>query len=561
MKTSIRFEVLDRFNGDASRRGLSPSLIRSALFASLVGLALLSGCGGGNPQVTNYPPPSPQVSVTVSPSTASVDQGATKQFSAVVSGSSDQAVTWSIQEGSAGGSISRTGLYTAPAAAINVHVVAASVADPAHFSSAQVTVNTVTVSMTSASIVGVARGRQRQFTAAVTGTVVRDVTWSIEEGAAGGTITADGVYTAPASGGPFHITARSVADPSKAATAAVILTEGGFRALSTPTLVPRANHTATLLPNGKVLIAGGNQNDGHTYLSPSSAEVFDPLAETFSATGSMSIARAGHTATLLNNGTVLIAGGGFSNEVTAEIYDPKAGSFTRVGDMTAGRSWHTASLLNDGRVLIAGGFLQDGLCWDCTPLKTAEIYDPVTQTFSPAGDMPDARALHSASVLLDGKVMMAGGVGNGCPGTNNTVAVFDPSTNGFDAAVNLPRPRLGHTATVLDDGRVLITGGELWDYCDWNSSIYKTAVVFDPSSKSYSPEQLMAEPRRAHSATLLVNGKVLIVGAIAELFDPATSSFIQIGEPNVSGVGRRATRLLDGRVLFTGSTQVAEIYE
>jgi hypothetical protein len=454
---------------------------------------------------------------------------------------------------------------------MDAHVVATSVADPSKSSSALVTVNLVSVSMPSTA--GVPRGRQRQFTAVVAGTVVKDVTWTVEEGAAGGTITAEGVYTAPMSGGPFHVTARSVADPSKSATAAVVLTDAGFRMLNTSTLVPRISHTATLLPDGKVLIVGGSKCDvnGCSLRQSfpfdrllSSAELYDPTSETFSATGSMSIARAFHSATLLNNGTVLVTGGlspGGGAGAIAEIYDPATGSFTRVGDMAEGRIQHTASLLGDGRVLIAGGFEGNANDFGFFPTPTAEIYDPATQSFSPGGEMPQEAASQTASVLLDGTVLVAGGFGNSCPGRGAGVAIFNPASNSFRANVSLPERRAGHTATTLNDGRVLITGGG--DPCDFSGfgTPSDTAVVFDPGTSSFSSEKAMREPRSGHSATLLADGKVLVVGSTAELFDPATSSFAITGDPNVPRGDRRATRLADGRVLFTGSTSVAEVYE
>lgn len=542
------------------------SLRAVLLAATLLAIGMLSACGGDSTNTTNSPPPPPVTGVSVSPTSALADQGETIQFSASVLGSSNQAVAWSIQE-SGGGSISQTGLYTAPAAAIEVHVVATSAADPSKSSTALVTVSAVSVSMPLTA--GVPRGRQRQFSAVVAGTVVKDVTWTVDEGTAGGMITVDGVYTAPMSGGPFHVTTRSLADASKAATATVVLTDAGFRLLNSSTVEPRISPTATLLPNGKVLIAGGSwcRSSACNGFDPlASAELFDPATETFSATGSMSFARDGHTATLLNNGTVLITGGGDPEDgsgaddyTTAETYDPATGNFTRVGDMTQGRTQHTASLLGDGRVLIAGGSV-DVNGFGLFPSKTAEIYDPATQSFSPAGDMPKEAAFHTASVLLDGTVLVVGGEGNTCSDAPG-LAIFDPASNSFSACVSLPERRAEHTATTLNDGRVLITGGR--DSCDFSDipAAYATAVVFDPATASYSPEKFMREPRSGHSATLLADGRVLVVGSMAELFDPATGSFVITGDPNVPGGGRRATRLSDGRVLFIGSGSVAEIYE
>ena len=545
------------------RRGPQTSRFRALLLAStILAVGMLSACSGGSASSTNNSPP--VIAVNISPASSLMDQGATLQFSATVSGSSNHAVAWSIQEGSGGGSISQSGLYTAPAAAMELHVVATSVEDPSKSSSALVTVSAVSVSLPSNA--SVPRGRQHQFVAEVAGTVVRNVTWTVEEGIGGGTITDDGIYTAPMSGGPFHVTARSVADPSKAATAAVALTDGGFRMLNSTTLEPRISHTATLLPDGKVLIAGGVKCDGGKCSGPplSSAELFDPATETFSATGSMFIARSLHTATLLNNGTVLVTGGmnlGKSSDASAEIYDPATGGFTRIGDMASGRFSHTASLLADGRVLIAGGLEGNQNDFGFSSTQTAELYNPTTRSFSPSGGMPNPTASHTASLLMDDKVLVAGGEGNICPDDGSGLAIFDPASNSFNSSVDLPKRRAGHTATTLNDGRVLITGGV--DPCDLSDipAAYDTAVVFDPSTSSYSSETVMGEPRSGHSATLLADGRVLVVGSTAELFDPATSSFVMAGDPNVANGERRATRLSDGRVLFTGSTAVAEVYE
>ena len=571
MKTLVlRFgvNVLGSWGFGAGQRGLAQALKQPFLFALLLGLALLLGCGGGGtiPTPPSVTAPTPSVTVSVFPATASVDQGSKIQFSATVTGSSNQAVTWNIQEGPPAGSIDQTGLYKAPTGVLAAHVVAISVADPSKSSSAVVTTNAVSVSVLKTA--AVPRGRQRQFSAFVGGTVIKDVIWTIDEGTAGGAISSDGVYTAPLSGGLFHVTARSVTDPSKAATTAVSVTDAGFRMLRSSTLEPRVSHTATLLPNGKVLIAGGGPCEWDDFWgeicggSPlSSAELFDPATETFSATGSMSIGRSDHTATLLKNGTVLITGGvnsGNRSDATAEIYDPATGGFTRVGDMSdaLGRFGHTASLLGDGRVLIAGGLQGEGSGFNGST-QTAELYDPATQTFSPAGNMPKEAAFHTASVLLDGRALIIGGTANTCP-VNQHVVTFDPASNSFSTGVSLPKDRAGHTATILNDGRVLITGGA--DPCDVSGTRLDTAVVFDPSTTTFSPEMIMSERRSGHSATLLADGKVLIVGETAELFDPATFTFAITGDPNVLWV-RRATRLADGRVLLTGFFEVAEIYE
>jgi hypothetical protein len=219
-------------------------------------------------------------------------------------------------------------------------------------------------------------------------------------------------------------------------------------------ITARSGHVATLLRNGKVLLAGGTVV-GWTFLADT--ELFDPATNSFTATGSMLTARESHTATLLANGKVLIAGGhkGRRPSVTiyssAEIYDPAAGTFMAAGNMTRVRHKHEATLLTDGRVLVVGGADErDGR----GAYTSAEIYDPATGIFTGTGNMNSARyKLQGTSVLLnDGKVLIAGGA--------NRAEVFDPATNSFAyASGTLGTSRLFATATRLQNGQVLITGG------------------------------------------------------------------------------------------------------
>jgi hypothetical protein len=160
----------------------------------------------------------------------------------------------------------------------------------------------------------------------------------------------------------------------------------------------RANHSATLLNSGKVLITGGVDNSGNVLAT---AELFDPSSGTFSSTGSMSTTRTGHTATLLASGKVLVAGGCDSGGTclsSAELYDPTTGLFTATGSMGTVRTAHTATLLQSNKVLIAGG-----------NTASAELYDPVSGTFSSTGAMGTIRSGHTATLLTSGKVLVAGG--------------------------------------------------------------------------------------------------------------------------------------------------------
>ena len=242
---------------------------------------------------------------------------------------------------------------------------------------------------------------------------------------------------------------------------------GTFTPTSGPMTAARFRHTATLLSTGEVLITGGADNNAIL----NSAELFDPATGTFSATGSMAAPREYHTATALQTGKVLVAGGqndaNEDDEASAELYDPATGTFTSVGDMSAPRFSHTATLLATGKVLIAGGGSVTGCPAACTfsDLATAELFDPASGTFSLTGSMAILRRVHTATLLNDGTVLMAGG-GNGNqepPEPLASAEIFNPNTGSFSSTGSLVTARAEHTATLLKNGTVLVTGGEEFD--------------------------------------------------------------------------------------------------
>ncbi len=312
----------------------------------------------------------------------------------------------------------------------------------------------------------------------------------------------------------------------------------------------RAAHTATLLDNGRVLIAGGFVGDGGGL---STAEVFDSITNSFASAGSMTTNRASHTSTLLPNGKVLISGGYNGSYLnSAELYDPATNRFTSAGQMVTARSGHVATLLNDGKVLLVGGV---GTGW--TFLADAELYYPKTNTFTATGGMATARESHTATLLSDGKVLIAGGhKGRRADITIYTSAeIYDPANGTFTAAGNLTVKRHKHDATRLADGRVLIVGGS--DERDGGGA-YRNTEIFDPASKTFvSVKNNMntARYKLQGTAILLKSGKVLIAGGSnrAEVFDPTTNSFyLAEGDMGTKQLFATATLLKNGQVLITG---------
>jgi hypothetical protein len=214
----------------------------------------------------------------------------------------------------------------------------------------------------------------------------------------------------------------------------------------------RYRHTSTLLPNGQVLIAGGQGVLNSALIPLASAELYDPATRAFKATGSLVNARLGATATLLPSGIVLIVGDDrYTGTSSAELYDPATGTFTSAGSMTAMRYYGTATLLTDGRVLVAGN-------------GSADFFDPATGLFTATGLFKDLVGPHTATLLPDGTVLMVGGGLDGGPylGNSTYAWLFDPATDTVRETGSLSLPRLLHSATLLPNGKVLVAGGQTY---------------------------------------------------------------------------------------------------
>jgi len=318
----------------------------------------------------------------------------------------------------------------------------------------------------------------------------------------------------------------------------------------------RVYPTATLLPNGQVLIVGGSHRGAPGIAQ---AELYNPTTGAFSATGSLTTGRYGHTATLLNNGKVLIAGGSGSSGAlaSAELYDPATGTFAVTGSLSCacGRS---PALLPNGMVLFAGGF--DGT----NAVASAELYDPARGTFVSTANLKVARAGPSSTLLVNGKVLIAGGVyyTGVIPYTAvahylSSAELYDPSTGAFTLTGSLHTARSGPTTTVLSNGDVLLAAGQ--NDNTQNYGYLSSAELYNPATGTFTVTGSLNTPRFLHTAHLLASGKVLIVAgnhfgsiASAELYDPASGTFTNAPSLNTPRQGHASALLTNGHVLAAG---------
>jgi len=333
----------------------------------------------------------------------------------------------------------------------------------------------------------------------------------------------------------------------------------------------RGFHTATRLADGRVLVVGGLQ----VYRTLASAELYDPRSRTWSKAGSLPTPSWGHTATLLQNGKVLVVGGSAAGGVhpgstsRAELYDPKTNTWSAAANMRTPRSFHTATLLPDGRVLVVGG-LQAFTDVTQTVLASVEVYDPATDAWSPVPPLAAARAKHDAILLSNHDVLVLGGtqrLGNQdaeASGALRTAELFDPASDTWSTTASMQDARILPTTMLLPDDRVLVVGDE--------GSNELTAEVFDSTTGRWSSIAGPGFPRADAVGFQLHDGTVLVAGGVGqtgvEEFDWHTDAWIKAGDMTEIRASATATELADGRVLVVagwGSLSMpwssAELYD
>lgn len=283
---------------------------------------------------------------------------------------------------------------------------------------------------------------------------------------------------------------------------------------------PRSNHTATLLADGRVLVVGGGRTNsiggpaGEDVLA--TTELVDPVSSSVQPGAPLAFPRSHHTATILADGRVLVVGGASDGHVSSpsfgdalgsvEIYDPTAGTWREVSLLTTPRFLHTATLLGDGRVLVAGGSNANE-----EQILSTEVFDPATEVWAPGPSLAEARVFHAAAPLPDGgALVVAGKLAN--IKFLATSERLTPSANSFDASAVLPESRTGLTLSVLSSGRLLATAGLHGSTAGFN--LLADAYVFDPDADVWSPIGALATARVLHTSTTLPTGEVLVVGGL-----------------------------------------------
>jgi N-acetylneuraminic acid mutarotase len=331
-----------------------------------------------------------------------------------------------------------------------------------------------------------------------------------------------------------------------------------------------------VLANGEVLVTGGSVLQGSGVLTAlNTADLFNPASNTWTAAAPMSTTRQQHTATVLQSGQLLVTGGNYGSGYagllqnvfnSAELYDSTTNTWTFAGTMSSPRYQHTASLLGNGMVLVAGGNNMIGTCSCTTFVNSADLYSPASNSFTPTGSLVTARYAHTATVLANGMVLVAGGFGGPTSTLQNggaplpSAELYNPTNGTWTATGSMTTARMNHTATLLPSGEVLVAGGYT------GSATTATAEVYNPASGTWTAVASMNTPRQSQDAIVLSNGTVLVVGGLndissavlgvgtAELYDPTANMWTLSGAMVTARQFFVLNALGDGRILLDGGS-------
>jgi N-acetylneuraminic acid mutarotase len=335
----------------------------------------------------------------------------------------------------------------------------------------------------------------------------------------------------------------------------------------------RFQHTATPLEDGKVLVVGGLISCRQGCETTSTAELYDPATGTWSSAGTLPDPLANHATVRLQNGKVLVVGGYSRINVllsAAHLYNPETGQWSPAGNLGSARQFHTAVLLTNGKVLVAGGLIsEDG---HFVPTASAELYDPATGEWSDTGAMNLPRFSHTMTSLLNGKALVATGSNanlNQPPFLTpvRSCELYDPETETWSLTGEVSLPRSTPTATLLLDGRVLLAGGT-----DNNTTDQPTnkAELYDPGTEQWGATGDMTFARDFATETKLPNGRVMLIAGYGnefallekgDIYDPATGTWSPTGKMGRARVGHTATLLNDGKILVAAGYDDLEISE
>jgi hypothetical protein len=336
--------------------------------------------------------------------------------------------------------------------------------------------------------------------------------------------------------------------------------EAGWTAAA-PMPEARAYHRATLLASGDVLLIGNYDPSQNPGAPPDSAVVYLAREDAWLPVASTHYARGQHAVARLQDGRVLVSGGvtNDKNEPLlgeAELFDPDDGSWTLVASMIDPRGLHSATLLDDGRVLVAGGHPMDPQ----VAMRSAELFDPATESFVAAPSMYARRQFHTATPLADGRVLLAGGTLD-----SQTAEIFDPSTNGWTPTAPMIHNRVGHVAVRLPNGDVLVSGG-----VDNYAKAVLEAERYDPVLDTWTPAGLLSMGRSHTAVALLPDGRVLVAGgftlhgeavevhAESDVYNPETNAWSAAGSMHEARCAHTGTLLADGRLLVTGGVSSSD---